>query len=100
MDETTFQLRLSELLKEIETLPIKQRGPLKDLAAKTQATHQELATTAKTLADVLDNLRLQIKYMVFDLEATRRENQYLRKMLESRPPHPREPEDGPDESAQ
>jgi len=27
-------------------------------------------------------LRLSIKYILFDLEATRRENQYLRKMLE------------------
>ena len=30
----------------------------------------------------LDYLRLSIKYLVFDLEATRRENGYLRKMLE------------------
>ncbi len=33
----------------------------------------------------LDNLRLRIKYAAFDLEATRRENRYLRQMLESRP---------------
>jgi hypothetical protein len=31
----------------------------------------------------LDWLRLSVKYLVFDLEATRRENQYLRQMLES-----------------
>ena len=39
----------------------------------------------KTVADLqesLDYLRLSIKYLVFDLEATRRENGYLRKMLE------------------
>ena len=29
-----------------------------------------------------DFLRLSIKYLLFDLEATRRENAYLRKMLE------------------
>ena len=31
----------------------------------------------------LDHLRLSVKYLVFDLEATRRENQYLRKLLDS-----------------
>jgi len=32
----------------------------------------------------LDQLRLQVKYLLFDLEATRRENRYLRQMLETR----------------
>jgi len=31
---------------------------------------------------LLDYLRVCIKYQTFDLEATRRENQYLRKLLE------------------
>ncbi len=35
-----------------------------------------------SLQDSLDYLRLSIKYLLFDLEATRRENNYLRKMLE------------------
>ena len=34
------------------------------------------------LQDSLDYLRLSVKYMVFDLEATRRENVYLRKLVE------------------
>jgi hypothetical protein len=40
----------------------------------------------KTVADLqesLDYLRLSIKYLVFDLEATRRENEYLRKLIQS-----------------
>ncbi|MBN1943772.1 MAG: hypothetical protein JW849_10810 [Phycisphaerae bacterium] len=41
------------------------------------------------LEDVIDQLRLQIKYMMFDLEASRRENRYLRQMLEMRPPQTR-----------
>lgn len=28
------------------------------------------------------SMRLSVKYLVFDLEATRRENQYLRKLIE------------------
>ncbi|MCD4824265.1 MAG: hypothetical protein K8S55_06630 [Phycisphaerae bacterium] len=38
---------------------------------------------------VIDHLRMQIKYLTFDLEASRRENLYLRRMLEIRPPQPR-----------
>jgi hypothetical protein len=38
-----------------------------------------------TLDESMDYLRLQIKYLLFDLEATRRENRYLRQMLENRP---------------
>lgn len=34
----------------------------------------------------LEVLGLHIKYLLFDLEATRRENRYLRQMLETRPP--------------
>ena len=33
----------------------------------------------------METLELQIKYLVFDLEATRRENRYLAQMLERRP---------------
>ena len=32
----------------------------------------------------VDHLRLQVKYVLFDLEATRRENHYLRQMLDNR----------------
>lgn len=32
----------------------------------------------------LDELRLYVKYLLFDLDATRRENVYLRKLLEKR----------------
>jgi hypothetical protein len=38
--------------------------------------------TISDLQDSLDYLRLSVKYLVFDLEATRRENQYLRKLLD------------------
>ncbi|MEC8733888.1 MAG: hypothetical protein VXX86_02845, partial [Planctomycetota bacterium] len=34
------------------------------------------------LQESLDYLRLSVKYLVFDLEATRRENAYLRRLVE------------------
>jgi len=49
----------------------------------------------ETLESALDEIRLQAMYLVFDLEATRRENGYLRRMLESR----NKPEPGDDSSS-
>ncbi|MCY2926377.1 MAG: hypothetical protein NT031_13240 [Planctomycetota bacterium] len=45
--------------------------------------------SAEPTAEGLDRLRLQVKYLVFDLEATRRENRYLRMMLDSRNRRPK-----------
>lgn len=82
MDETTFQTKLSELVREISTLPDGERSKLEALAEQTRQRHEKLKATVSSLHDSLDYLRLSIKYLLFDLEATRRENEYLRKMLE------------------
>lgn len=84
MDEQTFQNKLSELVGEISTLPKAEQEKLNELAAKTQSRHQKLRKTVADLQESLDYLRLSIKYLMFDLEATRRENQALRDMLTRR----------------
>ena len=92
MNENDFQQKLGELMGEISTLPKGEREKLEALASQTKARHAKLTKTIGELQDSLDYLRLSIKYLVFDLEATRRENGYLRKMLE-------EQHDGNDNSA-
>ena len=82
MDEATFQKKLGELVKEIGTLPPSQRKRLEVLAEETKQRHMELKKSVLSLQDSLDYLRLSIKYLLFDLEATRRENSYLRQLLE------------------
>ena len=82
MNEQQFQVKLGELMNEISQLPQAERAKLNDLAEQTKARHQKLRKTIADLTESLDYLRLSIKYLVFDLEATRRENSYLRKMLE------------------
>jgi len=82
MNEQEFQKKLTELMGEIQTLPQAQRKKLTELADKTRARHDKLRETVSELQGSMDHLRLSIKYLVFDLEATRRENAYLRKMLE------------------
>jgi len=82
MNEAEFQSKLTELLAEISTLPPNEREKLEELAEATRKRHEQLKATLGTLQESLDYLRLSVKYLVFDLEATRRENGYLRKMLE------------------
>ena len=83
MDEATFQAKLAELMKEISTLPESKREKLTALAEQTEARHAKLRKTVNDLHESLDYLRLSLKYLIFDLEATRRENAYLRKMIEN-----------------
>ncbi|HVP12043.1 MAG TPA: transcriptional regulator [Phycisphaerae bacterium] len=85
MDENTFQQKLAELVQEIGALPANERAKLEALAEQTKERHRKLKQTVTSLQDSIDYLRLSIKYLLFDLEATRRENNYLRKMLEEEP---------------
>lgn len=88
MDEATFQRKLAELVAEIGTLPVgKGQRDLERTAAQVQQGHTGLQTTVAQLQDSIDFVRISIKYLLFDLEATRRENKALRRMLD---------EDGPD----
>jgi len=85
MNEADFQKRLAELVAEIDTLPAEERERLHKLAAETKDRHEQIKKSVSNLQESIDFLRLGIKYMLFDLEATRRENTYLRKMLEQDP---------------
>ncbi len=82
MNEEIFQRKLAELVAEIGTMPDGDRERLQELAQQTKERHKQLKETVGQLQDSIDFLRLSIKYMLFDLEATRRENAQLRKMLE------------------
>ena len=84
MNEQEFQTKLAELMGEISTLPVTERAKLMKVADDTRERHERLKKTVSGLQESLDYLRLRIKYLVFDLEATRRENTYLRKLLEEK----------------
>ena len=82
MNEHELHGKLAELMEEISTLPPTERKKLAKAAGDTRQRHERLRATVSSLQESLDYLRLSIKYLMFDLEATRRENSYLRKMLE------------------
>ena len=80
MNEAVIRERLAELCDAIARSPVCGGGRPEDGTYIAQGD-----TGPSSVDDALNSLRLQIKYLVFDLEATRRENRYLRQMLESRP---------------
>lgn len=82
MDDRTFQQRLTELAAEIEELPAENRDRLRNLCDEAKARQDRMKQMIGGLTESLDYLRLSVKYLVFDLEATRRENKYLRGMIE------------------
>jgi hypothetical protein len=87
MNEQDFQQKLGDLITQINNLPENQRAPLSALAQETKDRHDRMKKTVADLQESLDYLRLSIKYLVFDLEATRRENEYLRKLVQSQGEH-------------
>ena len=82
MDDQTFQVKLAELMDKIKRLPEADRGRLEKLVEEARQGRQRIRTSVSELQDSLAHLRLSIKYLIFDLEATRRENAYLRKLVE------------------
>ncbi|MGD9688802.1 MAG: hypothetical protein AB7K52_02415 [Phycisphaerales bacterium] len=82
MDEQDFQQKLGDLITQINGISPEKREELGKLADETRNRHDRMKKTVADLQESLDYLRLSIKYVLFDLEATRRENSYLRKLLD------------------
>lgn len=82
MNEINLQDKLNELLKEFGEVGDPQLRKLAELARQAEASRKKLEESINSLEESLDYLRICIKYQVFDLEATRRENEYLKKLLE------------------
>jgi hypothetical protein len=81
MDEITFQRKMQELMSRIQAMPESSDQP-EQAAALAGERRDRIKASVAELQESLDYLRLSVKYLVFDLEATRRENAYLRRMLE------------------
>jgi hypothetical protein len=92
MNEHDFEQKLGELMGQIASLPESERGELTQIAEETRTRHERMRKTISELQESLDYLRLSVKYLVFDLEATRRENQYLRKLLDRQQGRSNEPD--------
>jgi len=83
MDESKFEDKLTELVKEFGAGGDSQYNKLSMLAKRAHENNEKLKKNVESLHEALDYLRVCIKYQLFDLEATRRENKYLRSLLEN-----------------
>lgn len=97
MDQSNFEDKLTELLSTAGDLPTPQREKILFLARRSNETYKVLQDKIGALQNSLDYLRVGVKYMIFDLEATRRENVQLRKQLEQQrgSDNPRESDNNP-----
>ena len=82
MDELTLGDKLNKLVKEFGGKANPQHKKLVTLGKQAQEKQRRLQKCVNSLQESLDYLRLCIKYQAFDLESTRRENEYLRKLLD------------------
>ncbi len=84
IDEAKLESKLRELVKEFGGTVDPKHIKLALLTKQAHDSHKQLQKSVNSLQESLDYLRICIKYQLFDLEATRRENNYLRKMLEGK----------------
>ncbi|MDM8005953.1 MAG: hypothetical protein QUV05_07385 [Phycisphaerae bacterium] len=86
MTDEVFAAHIEEARHKIESLPENQRGPLLRFLDETSRRQANLRVSFAHLRRLLDDWRLQVKYMAFDLEATRRELAELRRRQEDSDP--------------
>ncbi|BBO17764.1 conserved hypothetical protein [Candidatus Brocadia pituitae] len=82
MDDELFQKRLLDLIEEIKRFSETKRESLEMLTGEIGKKHEDLRNSLSILHDTLDSLRLNVRYLFFDLEATKKENVALKKKLE------------------
>jgi hypothetical protein len=71
-----------ELVRLIAALPAEQRVRIEPALCKVTESTRRRRRILSLVQDALSQLRLDMKYLVFDLEATRRERDEYRRALE------------------
>lgn len=80
MDESALREKVGQLLSEVHRVPSaaeQGRAEGGQAGGHTSAMKREMVA----LEDGLDQIRIAVKYLVFDLEATKRENRLLKDLL-------------------
>lgn len=73
---------LQELMTAIRSLPEAQRFRLEPIVNRVAASTKRRRRILSLVQDALGQLRLDMKYLMFDLEATRRERDECREQLD------------------
>lgn len=73
---------LIDLRTYLEKLPLNQRETLLPLCERVAHFTRLQSRLVRIAQDAVDQLQLDVKYLLFDVEATRRERDELRELLE------------------
>ena len=73
---------MKELVHEIESLPLQYRARLEPIMQRVVDSTKRRRRILALVQEALSQLRLDMKYLVFDLEATRRERDAYKQNLE------------------
>jgi len=84
MREEIFNIKIQELILEIAKLPEEKRHELLQLVEETKRRQESLSKNADHIAQSIADLRTSLKYLFFDLEATKRERDSLRQSLDTK----------------
>jgi hypothetical protein len=77
---------VADLAAAISALPAEWRSRLEPLMFRVVDSTKRRRRILNLVQEALSQLRLDMKYLVFDLEATRRERDALRQRLPPEPP--------------
>jgi len=69
---------ITDLLKAVEQLPPEHRQAIAPALGRVVENTQRRRRILTTIQEAISQLRLDMKYLMFDLEATRRERDALR----------------------
>lgn len=75
---------MTELISLLQQLPLEHRHRIDPVLARVVESTKRRRRILSLVQDALSQLRLDMKYLVFDLEATRRERDSYRQELEER----------------
>jgi len=73
---------LAELIEAVERLPLTQRAELNEILSRVVDSTRRRRRILNLVQEALGQLRLDMKYLMFDLEATRRERDEYREQSE------------------
>ncbi len=73
--------KLQEFENHLRDLSPEQRDKFIDWIRSSKEKSSNLVKSVKALSNCMDTLRVLVKYTMFDLEATRRENQQLQETI-------------------
>ncbi len=73
-NDEAFNTRMAEIEARIAALPEAEQARLRDLVEETRRRHENIRASTAAALNALDDWRIAMKYLIFDLEARAREN--------------------------